>query len=600
MLDPSHRSLYTSLLTPPPGFVLDQALGTTFALDISTLLMLPVHLSLLGAAELDDGIAVYESVRRTMEKMTLYVQRGRIQAPRQGNTLFGLLAPSMIEVEPGTNGVFHPKLWLLRFHPGEGLKARSVLRLSVLSRNVTDDRSWDLSLQLEGKVDPQVSNPLNDSLADLIRALPALASGEMTAAHTEQAEALAADLGHCLFALPEGVDSLEFAVLGMGAPSWKPPRRSNRLAVISPFCGDHALAALARSTREPVVLISRPETLDQLSAATRQQFSSCRVLHEAAETEDSDDDISQDRYGLHAKAWIAERGARTAITLGSANATDAALVAQVNVELMVTLEGPRRKLGDIASLLGEEGFGTVLQPHEAGEVVLPQDPLAEAAKERLENARNAIVRAGLSVSCQPAATQGQWHLLLHGAVDLPATVQVRVWPVSLPPVEAVTWTKDATAAATLLADVGPAHLTGVVAFELSDPDAAEGLRFVLNLPVDGLPVEGREAAILRAIIHNRDGFLRYLLLLLAREEGGGSMFAIPAGTGTGRWSGGFDGDLPLLEEMTRCYSRSPERLDAIARMIARLRSSADAQDVIPQEFDTIWSVFEQALESRHG
>ena len=600
MLDPDRRSLYTSLLTPPPGFVLDQALGTTFSLDISTLLMLPVHLSLLGAEELEDGIAVYESVRRTMDRITLYVQRGRIQAPRQGNTLFGLLAPSMIEVEPRTTGVFHPKLWLLRFRPGEGLDARPVLRLAVLSRNVTDDRSWDLSLQLEGEVDPKTNSPLNQPLADLIRNLPSLASGQMPASCTEQAESLTTDLLHCAFALPEGVESMEFAVLGMGTEVWKRPRRSDRLAVISPFCGEKALAALARSTREPVVLISRPETLDQLSRATLQQFSSCRVLHEAAETEDSDDDISQDRYGLHAKAWITERGARTAITLGSANATDAALVSQINVELMVTLEGPRRQLGDISSLLGEDGFGAVLQPHEAGVVALTLDPLVEAAKDRLDRARKAIMRAELRASCQPAATQGQWHLLLHGMADLPATVQVRLWPVSLSSAGGVTWAPDAMTAESLLAEVGPAHLTGVIAFELSDAGAAEGLRFVLNLPVDGMPVEAREAAILRAIIQNRDGFLRYLLLLLAREEGGGTMFALPTGTGSGRWAGGFDGDLPLLEEMTRCYSRSPERLDAIARMIARLRSSADAQDVIPQEFDTIWSVFEQALESRHG
>ena len=36
---------------------------------------------------------------------------------------------------------------------------------------------------------------------------------------------------------------------------------------------------------------------------------------------------------------------------------------------------------------------------------------------------------------------------------------------------------------------------------------------MLNLPVDNMP-EGRNAAVLRTIVANREGFLRYLLLLL--------------------------------------------------------------------------------------
>ena len=42
MLNPDSRSIYTSALTPPPGMVFDEGLGTTFSLDPTTLLSIPV------------------------------------------------------------------------------------------------------------------------------------------------------------------------------------------------------------------------------------------------------------------------------------------------------------------------------------------------------------------------------------------------------------------------------------------------------------------------------------------------------------------------------------------------------------------------------
>ena len=46
MLHPSDRSLYTDALTPPRGYIFDQAIGTTYTLDPITLLTIPVHLGL--------------------------------------------------------------------------------------------------------------------------------------------------------------------------------------------------------------------------------------------------------------------------------------------------------------------------------------------------------------------------------------------------------------------------------------------------------------------------------------------------------------------------------------------------------------------------
>ena len=599
MLDPNQRSLYTTLLTPPPGYVLDDALGTTYSLDPSTLLTIPVHFALMGDENKEDGIAVFEALRRVLGRLTLYVQRGQIQAPEQGNELYGLLSRCMVEVDPPGNGVFHPKFWVLRFRSLAGDEPPR-LRLLVLSRNVTGDRSWDLSLQLEGEIgEERVST--NKPLAQLIRRLPKLACQAPTKSQEKQATAMARDVSHCEFELPEGVKKLSFQPLGLDGTRWG-PGRCDRLAVISPFCSDQALGELVADCTEPVALISRPDAFNELGEETRALFSSCRILHEAAESEDNEEDevISQDRFGLHAKVYIAEKGTRTRLTMGSANATNAALRAVHNIELLVTLEGLQRKLGNIESLLGDDGLGGVLVDYLTPETPPEIDEVAAAARQRLEEARKAVGEAGLSVVCEAREEDDRWRLVLQGGVSLPESVRLRVWPISRSADHAVRLEADGAEAETELAVIGPAYVTGVLGFELKDSDLDESLRFVLNLPVESLPEEEREAAILRAVVNNRDGFLRYLMLLLASEEDGAAGPSAGAGAGFGRWVAGFGDDLPLLEELTRAYSREPERLRDIGRMVTRLRSREDAKSMIPESFETIWAVYEKALERGDG
>ena len=597
MLDPNGRNLYTHLLTPPPGYSLDQALGTTFSLDIPTLLTIPVHLSLLGAERRDDGIAVYESVRRTMDRVTLYLQRGQMRAPQKENHLFGLLEPCMVEVEPPGSGVFHPKIWVLRFMPDDGVSDPPLLRVAILSRNVTDDRSWDLSLQLDGWLGTGPSE-VNRPLARLVEALPGLATRAIDPDRREQAQALARDVMDCEFQLPAGADSIEFAVLGWPTSRWR-AEPSDRLAVISPFVKDEALRQLASVSAQPVALISRPDELESLSSASFTAFGGCYALHEAAESEDNEGEIDHDTHGLHAKVWIAEQGPQTVMTLGSANVTDAALGGQNNVEVIATLRGPRREIGGIDDLLGEKGLGSVLQRWEPGVGAATEaDELARAAQERLERARKALARSELAVECEPGATEGMWRLWLLGRVELPESVVCHVWPVSRPPGDALMFGAGEEAGRIELAHSGAAYLTGLIAFELSDPAAEQPLRFALNLPIEGLPAEEREAAILRAVVENRDGFLRYLMLLLAGDEASAAAFMPTAGSGHGRWHKAALDELPLLEEMTRCYSREPERLQDIAGMIERLQGRTGTSDLVPPEFEQLWQTYQEAMERR--
>jgi hypothetical protein len=148
----------------------------------------------------------------------------------------------------------------------------------------------------------------------------------------------------------------------------------------------------------------------------------------------------------------------------------------------------------------------------------------------------------------------------------------------------------------MLGEFSASSVTGLIAFELRTNHPDVTARFVLNLPVTGIPEE-RNSAILQTVISNRDGFLRYLLLLLGDDKVSG----LDPGSGSGfaKWLARLaDGeDTSLLEELTRMYSRHPERLLEISGLVRDL-SQGNKNSIIPEDFLDLWKVFESAIRGR--
>ena len=593
MLNPDSRSLYTETLTPPPGFVFDEAIGTTYSLDPATLLGVPVHLALASRPKGGDGdvLALLEGLRRVADRMTVYGQRGRMIVPRGQHVLYGLLEPLIVEVASPGGGAFHPKLWILRFVSPDHDEV--LLRLLVLSRNLTGDRSWDLSLRLEG-VPRGRSRAANRALADLVRDLPSFALGAIAEARRAQAERLADEVRRTDWAVPEPFDSVRFHV--MREKGWY-PAPSRRLAVISPFLTAEALSALAGTTKEPAVLVSRPETLAALEADPAGTFEHVFTLDNAAESEDGEEALERDTMGLHAKVYLAEDGGEIHLYVGSANATSAALMAGRNVEVLAELTGRRYRVGGVDALLGEDGLGGYLAPWSRESPALDDETDAERlAENSLERTRHALAAASISVDCMSEA--GRWRLRLRAEnpVQLDDVASIRAWPITV---------RDELAAEALclgtggVVDLGAfaaASVTGLVGFDLRAASADVRLRFALNLPLENPPQE-REAAVLRTVLDNREGFLRYLLLLLGDFTEEPDWIKPGGGDGAGGdWRPSADASLPLLEEMTRAFSRDPARLHEVRRIVERLHASEETSDVVPPDFIGLWEVFARALE----
>src|SRR3954471_4694766 len=87
MLEPRERTLLLSALQPPDGYKVDYCIGTTFSLDLVSLLAAPLAFTRFDAdaeegSTREDSVELLASVRRHAKHITMFCHAGRIAFPR--------------------------------------------------------------------------------------------------------------------------------------------------------------------------------------------------------------------------------------------------------------------------------------------------------------------------------------------------------------------------------------------------------------------------------------------------------------------------------------------------------------------------------------
>jgi len=598
MLSPNTRSLYTEALCPPPGYIFNQAIATTFTLDPSLALSLPIHLALAErkTPEETELLKLLESLRRLSGRFNLYVDQTGMKVPisARGNVLFGLLETMVTPVKAPRGGVFHPKIWIIRFVQPD-LDEPALLRMLVLSRNITYDRSWDISLRLEGK--PGTRNIAeNKPVAEFLERLPSFCPEGLSHRQKQQLDLFSSEIRKTEWELPEGFETISFDLLGIQNKPWSPPK-SRRMAVVTPFFTEGALEWLRKQTDKIEAVISRPEEIDKLQKETVKLAEKWYTLDDAAQSEDGEETDPQDLLGLHAKIYLIEKGWWTKLYIGSANSTNAALLENRNIEILVELAGKTSRVKGIDALLSdEEGLGKVLSPYKPEGIVEPPDEEILKDQKLLEVTKRALAEAGLKISCKPG--ESEWNLLLRSRqpIALGGISQIKAWPITMSENNASDVMSLADSGEAMLRGVSTVSVTGLIAFEFTTAKKNLSSRMVLSLPIKNLPHD-REDEIYKLVVNNKDGFLRYLLLLLGEYEGGLLSEIKNTAGKKGFTKGGSPAleSIPILEELVRAYSRNPEKLKDVESVIRRLARDKTTDTVIPEDFLNLWEVFRRAI-----
>jgi len=606
-LSPDSRVLLTEALQPPPGYTVDVAVGTTYSLDLTALLLAPMSFALFehtraGHLEAVDPIRLLDAVRRHAGHTTVFCQAGAIAIPGAYRSIFTFVEGSVAEVKV-EGGLFHPKMWALRFTREDSILHRVV----VLSRNLTFDQSWDTVLVL----DEAEGGPIDAaSAACFLRSLPSMAVRPLDAVRLTQVEELASTLEGVRLDAPDGFRSGSLHPLGGPSGSaWPFPLEAQRMLAISPFLSRGQLERLASGVTERT-LVSRAEALNAIGPAALEGWRPhvLQALAEPGDNEDSgsaghradEEGFADPRTGLHAKTIICDLpGGTSQIVTGSANLTEAAWTR--NIEFNAVLEGSTARVGVSATLdgLGRDvpGLNSMLEPYlpDSREEDLTEGPDTWA----IEEFHHRLAAAGSVLTIETVGEETVRASLRLPVLDDPEGLVrgTTVWPLALP---------QGVNAGVLGDPLVWEHATGNISpFLAVQTTWGAGKsqvtrRCVIMAELKGdLPDRAGNAVL--NILRSRADVLRYLVFLLGDPtydallgalEGGSGSWDAPAG-------GGHNVNIALFEPLVRAIGRDTAELAQIAELIRDLReidaSRGDsAEPLLPDGLDELWDVVWQA------
>lgn len=599
MLAPNSRALLTKQLAPPPGYRFDAAVGTTFTLDFGAALLPPLSFSGLhddGGTMVNrpDPVSVLESLRRVGTTLDIFCQPGEIHVPTQsGHEIFAFLEPIIHEVAPPKAGLFHPKVWFVRFADVDGDYA---FRLLVQSRNLTFDNSWDTIVGLDSLKLWRRTFAANADLSSFIAELPDLSKMPLDGARSQRIAELAEQARHIEWERPDQVDSITFHHI-------RPTGRNRvdfegrRHLIVSPFVNDAFFTSErlgSIGTNKNIAVLSRVEELDKLSEETTNRVSSYFI--DTMSAIDSADADSSQLGKLHAKFYVIEphgHRQRARLLLGSANATDAAFLR--NVEFLVELEGAKKYLGVDAFMDDDAPFRKVLADYDPTSAE-PEDNDDEQWELERQLRSVAAVSHTATVSEKSSLGDASAGYCVRLTADAPYSLPAG-WTVSL------AFLSDRTTAQTvpgttdvLDLEFGPFASADITAFVIltvtndSGTSASTVIRAsLINPPSDRLD------RIMERQIDTPEKFMRLISLMLQLGD------AAPAlGAETNRFDSSPTSSKTIwgapgtLEALLRVVADAPGSLIDVDRQMRRFSELDDASSIVPAGFARLWTEVRKA------
>jgi hypothetical protein len=314
-LSPDNRESLLATLTPPPGYRVEAALGTTYTLDLEAL---TAALLTLAGFEWPEGgeskvptskfigarLALRERFRVLFDQGRLSTGRLRPDGIQRANLLDRFL------VARQQKSAFHPKVWVVKFVPEEK-GAADLYRLLCASRNLTASASWELAVMMEG-VGTNQTHQIGNAAADL------LAASTKGTTLPKPVLALLAELKRVEFSL-QGTQPEQVEFHGQwpqGISLWNHlPAVLSSAVVVAPFVEAPFLSRLRERCDGRILVLSTLATLAPLKDDVERLGLEAYVIREVLNDQD---------FGLHAKLLLFESGGKEFAYLGSANATKAA------------------------------------------------------------------------------------------------------------------------------------------------------------------------------------------------------------------------------------------------------------------------------------
>ena len=557
----------------------DFAVGTTYSLDLDTFISLPFS---LGFLEDPDEVMrkspayIFAALRVCSDNLAVFCNYADIKVPPQSRKVYyALMEGSVFPVNAGNKASmvsFHPKVWIVRQSGSGG----SLVRVIVMSRNLTRDGSMDCACILTGKIGKGAATvharekhrPLRDFLTYLSR--------KASPKKRPRIEALADDIDRIesfdLVGAP--YDDYEFIPMGIpehgGKKTLNEIARAPYLAVISPFIDDNVISQFTRAREK--MLLTRDLSVTQEAVDV---FGEENVYTMNPQMVDNELDECVD---LHAKMYFTtsyqrdEDKWRNFLYLGSTNATMGGF--DRNVEFLMRFRFAPYKIGfrEFCTFFKDD-------PEKRFSQMVGISDVEDARREEYRQSL-AFRRAVAAIRNAIVSPDGEDRFIITLKVDNVFTT-AEIHPLMRPDLRA--HLLDGISFRGLL-------MTEVSEFYVIEGD---GLSRVVKVPTHGMPA-GRDDAICRSIIDSKEKFFDCVSFLLSDNktsyviDHGVLEKALAAGAGQDR-------EAPysaVYESLLRQAYDSPSTIADIRTFVDSLPS-----DVVPPEFTSLYKMITKALKS---
>lgn len=590
------RLNYGQLLVPPVGYTLDLAVGTTYSLDLETLMAVSIALGIQESTDSslsNNPFAILKSLQGLSDKMLVFCEAGQIAAMQPQKSPLMLLLDKMIvpvklrEMKGKGFPSFHPKTWTLQYSDAEGNR---LYRFIVLSRNLTFDRSWDVAVSLNGK-DTKKEQATSIPIVDFLNYLKynALEGVSLKTEKRRILNSLIQDLPYVLFSLDDK-RFLDFEIIPLGIGQvninddpliWD---SFHDLLVFSPFISSGVMRSfderkMLKDTRRH--LITRTSELHKIAGKldTFRVYTLKDTVVEGEEIVSDEETEKIQQQDIHAKMYLMTKGSRSSLYLGSMNASENGL--HRNVEMLLRLSGYRYYLNMDAiesDLFGPDEKGNPFEEIDLAGV----DTIAPETEEKdaLERVLKGICR--LKSKAEVVRDGDKYNVTVSFLSPRGGFPNAEIAPAR-------------TARSQQLAE--EVSFEGLSALELTElyritvKGETESITRMILIPTE-MPSD-RDDMVVRSILKDKRAFVDYLAFILG-DDYVLSALEMEASAASDRDVGrrSVEDGLPAIyEKMLKTAYTEPERLKEIRLVMDRISDT----EVIPDEFVRMYETFAKTL-----
>lgn len=600
MLNPNNDRLdYGQLIAPPADYKLDFAIGTTYSLDLDALVGACIALGLAEETDSDlmkNPICLLEALRATGDKIALFCEGGQIHLPNNVTSLYILLEKMVFPVTTDAKRrlakypSFHPKFWLIKYVNNKG---EALYRIVVLSRNLTFDRSWDVSCCIDGKktnYETDKNNPVSDFVSYLIKQLP---DTENASEKQKKMRSLLRELKHVEFSL-DSKEFYDFDFIPVGISNKYNSKQDalynllddsfHEVMIMSPFLSKGVIKDFNDRNKyiehSEHVLITRASELGKLKPADCSNFEIYTMKDAVIDGESliSEENASTQKQDIHAKIYMIMKYPNTYLYLGSLNASHNAL--NGNIEFMVKLHTKNRYLN--LSKLKDSLFGTdeAECPFQIVTLSNAREDEADEKTQMLDSIIKAINRLEASATIKENGERFDINLYFE---PFESEYDIKVSPLLS--------NKTAPLSENIL--FSSMELTQLSEFyKISVSDGKQTVSRVIMISTENMPTN-REKAVVSSVVNDKSCFYRYIAFLLGDNMVISALESNDSANetnGTVKTSKSIQ--LPALyEKMLKTAATAPERFKEIEYLI----KSVSSDGVIPEGFEELYNTFRKVV-----